>query len=50
MKHHKRGALLVLGGLLIGIGIGMLYDQVAVGTLIGLGVGFIAAFLLTMKK
>ena len=37
-------------GLLIGIGVGMLYGQIAAGTLIGLGCGFLAAFFVVLKK
>ena len=41
--------MLIPGGLLVGIGIGMLYNQVAAGTLIGLGVGFVATYLAKRK-
>jgi hypothetical protein len=30
---------------LIGLGVGMIYNQVAAGVLIGLGVGFLATFI-----
>ena len=46
--NKKIGTLLVLGGLFIGIGVGMVLNQIAAGTLIGLGVGFIAAFVYTV--
>ena len=40
-----RGTLLILSGLFIGIGVGLYLDKTAAGTLIGLGVGFLAAFI-----
>lgn len=43
VKESKVSGLIFLAGLFIGIGVGMLYGQVAVGTLIGLGVGFLGA-------
>lgn len=41
-------SLLVLAGLFIGIGVGLLIDHTAAGTLIGLGGGFLAAFVATL--
>lgn len=38
--------LVFVGCLLVGIGLGILYHQVAVGVLVGLGVGFISMGLL----
>jgi len=35
------GGLVFVGSLMIGIGLGIFYNQTAVGTLVGLGVGFI---------
>ncbi|GAA0316209.1 hypothetical protein GCM10008967_03480 [Bacillus carboniphilus] len=34
--------MFIPGFLLLGIGIGMLFDQTGAGTLIGLGLGFVA--------
>ena len=48
-KKDPRGYLIV-GPLLIGLGIGLAINQPAPGVLIGLGVGFIAAFIYTMGK
>jgi hypothetical protein len=36
-----RGSFVFVGALLVGIGVGQLYNKSDVGTLIGLGVGFI---------
>ncbi len=44
------GVLLVLAGLFIGIGIGLVFNQTAAGTLIGLGAGFLAASITQKKK
>jgi hypothetical protein len=50
-KDNKIGGLLIVAGLLIGIGVGMLLDKTGAVTVIGLGVGFIAAFIYaTLKK
>ena len=40
-KSDTVGGLLFVGPLMIGIGLGIYYHQTAVGTLVGLGVGFI---------
>ncbi|MBW2982441.1 hypothetical protein KY343_06185 [Candidatus Woesearchaeota archaeon] len=41
----KISGFLIPGGLLIGLGVGMVFNQIAAGTLIGLGVGFVATFI-----
>jgi len=50
-KNNKRdeyesGGVAFIGCILIGIGVGLFYDHVAVGTLIGTGVGFVVMALL----
>jgi len=50
MKGEKEGGLLVLAGLFIGIGVGMAFGAPASGALIGLGVGFIAAYVAAVIK
>lgn len=40
-KSDTVGGLVFVGPLMIGLGIGMYYNQTAVGVLIGLGVGFL---------
>ena len=40
-KSETIGELVFVGPLMIGIGLGIYINQVAVGTLVGLGVGFI---------
>jgi len=49
-SNKKLSGMLVPAFLLIGIGIGLAIDQVAAATLIGLGVGFLAAYLAGSKK
>jgi len=52
-KKYKKGPgyLLIPAGALIGLGIGMYYNHTAVGVLIGVGAGFLGAFLYeTLKK
>jgi len=48
MKHKGTEYVLVPAGLLIGIGLGLLYNQVAAGTLIGLGCGFLGSVIVMM--
>ena len=43
------GAVFV-GCMFLGIGIGMIYDNVSIGTLIGMGVGFIASAIVKAKN
>ncbi|MBW3015800.1 hypothetical protein KY330_05225 [Candidatus Woesearchaeota archaeon] len=50
MAKRQLNNLLIPGGLLLGLGLGMIYNQVAGGTLIGLGLGFIAAFIFGKKN
>jgi hypothetical protein len=40
-KADTAGGLVFVGPLMIGIGLGIFYGITAVGTLVGLGVGFI---------
>ena len=40
-KIETAGGLVFVGALMIGIGLGIYYGITAVGTLVGLGVGFI---------
>ncbi len=50
VKKPGIGTLLVLAGLFLGIGIGMYLDITAVGTLIGMGAGFLGAFIYSAVK
>ena len=40
-KADTAGGLVFVGPLMIGLGLGIYYNQTAVGILVGLGVGFI---------
>ena len=40
-KVETAGGLVFVGPLMIGLGLGIYYNQTAVGILVGLGVGFI---------
>jgi len=40
-KSDTAGGMVFVGGLMIGLGLGIYYNQTAVGLLVGLGVGFI---------
>ena len=41
--------LVFMACLLIGIGVGIAYDQVVVGVLVGLGCGFLGSFIVRWK-
>ena len=47
---YERGGISFVGFLMLGIAFGILYNQVAVGTLAGLGLGFISMAFLAEKK
>ncbi len=47
MAKRNINALLVLAGLFIGLGIGLALDKTGAGALVGLGAGFLAAFIAT---
>lgn len=49
-KEEKLGGLLILAGLFIGLGIGMALGTTAPGALIGLGIGFVAAYAAAVMK
>ena len=40
-KSDVAGGLVFVGSLMLGIGLGIYYDRASVGTLVGLGIGFI---------
>jgi divalent metal cation (Fe/Co/Zn/Cd) transporter len=40
-KSDTAGGLVFVGALMVGIGLGIFYGNTAVGTLVGLGIGFI---------
>ena len=45
-RRRHRGRFLIPAGALIGLGIGMLFNQAVAGVLIGLGLGFVGSALL----
>jgi len=49
-KKEDSTGIFIPAGLLIGIGIGFLVDQIPAGTLIGLGVGFLLMAIVKMIK
>lgn len=48
-KKANIGGIVFVGCLFLGIGVGMLVDQVGAGTIIGLGIGFIAMAVINKK-
>jgi hypothetical protein len=48
--QNNIGGLTFVGCMMVGIGVGVLVNQAGAGTLIGLGVGFLAMALLRNKK
>ena len=49
-KYGNAEGLVFVGPLLIGVGLGIYYNQTAVGILVGLGVGFILLGLVKVFK
>ncbi len=49
-RGKDQSGLWIPAGLLVGIGVGMYYDMTAVGTLIGLGAGFVLMAIHRMLK
>lgn len=53
-KKEKRkedaAGIFVPAGLLVGIGIGFIYNNIPAGTLIGLGAGFLAMAIVKLMK
>jgi len=49
-NRKDNGALLIPGGLLLGLGIGLALKHPGAGVLIGLGAGFIAWAIIRMVK
>ncbi|GIH07333.1 hypothetical protein Rhe02_54000 [Rhizocola hellebori] len=47
MRRAQLGGGLFIGCTLLGVGIGMLFDRVAPGALIGVGVGFVLTAILS---
>jgi len=51
LEENKKGAIFVPAGVLLGTGVGLVYNNPGAGALIGLGVGFaIFATLMVIKK
>lgn len=51
VEDAKRGALFIPAGVLTGVGVGFLIDNIPAGTLVGLGIGFlIFATISVLKK
>lgn len=48
--NYERGGVAFVGCLILGSGIGMLFDNVSVGATIGLGVGFLSMAMFGRKK
>ena len=47
-KYNGASGLAIPGGLLLGIGIGMVVDNIAAGVLMGLGGGFLIMMIVRM--
>ncbi len=42
-ERHRQGQFLIPAGVLIGLGVGLIFGQAAAGLLIGLGLGFLGS-------
>lgn len=49
---YEVGGIAFVGSILIGVGAGMYYDKIAIGSLLGTGIGFVlmAIFRATLKE
>lgn len=48
--NYESGGIAFTGCIILGIGIGMLFNQTVAGTVIGVGVGFIAMAIFGREK
>jgi len=48
--NYERGSIAFIGCIILGTGIGMLFDQTGAGSTIGVGAGFLAMVLFGKKK
>ncbi len=49
-KREDAAGILIPAGLLIGIGMGFVYENVPAGTLIGLGLGFLGMAIIQLMR
>lgn len=49
-KTYQKGSLLYVGCMFIGLGVGLYFNAVAPGVLIGMGVGFLVWGILQLKS
>ena len=48
-KHDGRAGVLFVACMFLGMGLGMLFNKTGAGTIIGLGAGFLAVFIVKRK-
>ena len=49
MEAGKKQWMLIAGLMFLGMGVGSLFDQIGIGTMLGLGLGLLAYFYLQKK-
>lgn len=49
-KKHDSAALFIPAGVILGVGVGLLLNQVAAGAMIGLGLGFLSYAIISVMK
>ena len=49
MEAGKKQWMLIAGLMFVGMGVGSLFDQIGIGTMLGLGLGLLAYFYLQKK-
>lgn len=48
--NYESGGIAFVGCMMLGIGIGILFDQAGAGVMIGMGVGFLAMAIIGKKR
>ena len=48
--NYESGGIAFVGCIMLGLGIGMMFDNAGAGVIIGIGIGFLAMAILSRRK
>ncbi|HLR14996.1 MAG TPA: hypothetical protein VK144_04175 [Bacillota bacterium] len=48
--NYESGGIAFVGCIMLGLGIGMIFDNAGAGVIIGIGIGFLAMAILSRRK